>query len=221
MTPIRVIHVDDEPDFADLTAIHLERERDDFEVVTATSAMEGLEHLAESDIDCIVSDYDMPGMDGLEFLETVREDYPDLPFILFTGRGSEEIASKAITAGVNAYLNKGTGTDQYTVLANRISNAVAQYRAERELEATQARFQSLTQNTTLGVVTIGEDSTVQFANDAVFDLFGYTPEELVGKSLSTVIPDRFETAHFEAIDRYLQTGEKGLNWEWIDRKSVV
>jgi PAS domain S-box-containing protein len=216
MTPIRVIHVDDEPDFADLTAIHLERERDDFEVVTATSAMEGLEHLAESDIDCIVSDYDMPGMDGLEFLETVREDYPDLPFILFTGRGSEEIASKAITAGVNAYLNKGTGTDQYTVLANRISNAVAQYRAERELEATQARFQSLTQNTTLGVVTIGEDSTVQFANDAVFDLFGYTPEELVGKSLSTVIPDRSETAHFEVIDRYLQTGEKALNWEWIE-----
>ena len=95
MEPVRILHVDDEPDFADLTAIHLERERDDFEVVTATSATEGLERLAESDIDCIVSDYDMPGMDGLEFLEAVREECPDLPFILFTGRGSEEIASEA------------------------------------------------------------------------------------------------------------------------------
>jgi CheY-like chemotaxis protein len=84
---IRVLHVDDEPDFADLTSMFLERERDDFEMTTARSATEGIDHLAEAEraVDCVVSDYSMPGMDGLDFLEAVREEHPDLPFVLLTG----------------------------------------------------------------------------------------------------------------------------------------
>lgn len=53
----------------------------------------------------------MPGLDGLDVLERVRGEYPDLPFILFTGKGSEEIASDAISKGVTDYLQKGGGTE--------------------------------------------------------------------------------------------------------------
>ncbi|RKS76013.1 response regulator receiver domain-containing protein [Haloarcula quadrata] len=83
---ISVLHVDDEPDFAELAADMLEREDDRFTVATATSASEGLERLAADDFDCIVSDYDMPGQNGIEFLEQVRDEFPDLPFILYTER---------------------------------------------------------------------------------------------------------------------------------------
>ncbi|WP_136687889.1 PAS domain S-box protein [Halorhabdus amylolytica] len=127
---IAVLHVDDEPDLAALVADMLERD-DDITVETATDAEEGLAGLAEGRFDCVVSDYAMSGMDGIEFLEAVRADYPDLPFILYTGRGSEEVASEAITAGATDYLQKGGGTEQYDLLKNRIHNAVAQYRSER------------------------------------------------------------------------------------------
>jgi DNA-binding NtrC family response regulator len=73
----------------------------------------------------IISDYDMPGMDGLEFLRTVRETRPDLPFILFTGKGSEAVASEAIAADVTHYFQKRSGPEQYELLANRIENAVS------------------------------------------------------------------------------------------------
>jgi PAS domain S-box-containing protein len=135
-----VLHVDDDPSILDLAETFLEREGENFVVESATSAREGLDHLSEAQIgskvaiDCLVSDYDMPGMNGLEFLETVREEHPDLPFILFTDKGSEEIASEAITAGVTDYLNKGSGTDQYTLLANRIANTASQHRTKHELE---------------------------------------------------------------------------------------
>ncbi|MFB6360677.1 MAG: response regulator, partial [Halobacteriales archaeon] len=110
--PIQVLHVDDEPDFADLTADLVEREDERITVKSVLSASEGLSQLSEGNFDCVVSDYDMPEKNGIEFLETVREDFSDLPFILFTGKGSEEIASEAISAGVTDYLQKEGGTGQ-------------------------------------------------------------------------------------------------------------
>lgn len=128
---IRVLHVDDEPDLAELAATYLEREDDRFDVETATNADDGLDRIADEEFDCVVSDYDMPGRTGIEFLEAVRETHPDLPFILYTGKGSEAVAGDAIAAGVTDYLQKESGTSQYAVLANRIVNAVTQYRTSR------------------------------------------------------------------------------------------
>lgn len=101
---ISILHIDDEPSFSDLVATFLEREDDRITVQTATSPKEGLDIFANSSLDCIVSDYEMPQMDGLDVLKEVREKHPDLPFILYTGKGSEEIASEAVSAGVTDYL---------------------------------------------------------------------------------------------------------------------
>jgi PAS domain S-box-containing protein len=128
---IQVLHVDDEPALTELVAEMLKREDDRFAVETATSADEGLQRISNGPPDCVVSDHDMPGQNGIEFLETVREEYPDLPFILYTGKGSEEVASNALSAGATDYLQKGSGTDQYKLLANRIQNAVEQSRAQQ------------------------------------------------------------------------------------------
>lgn len=145
---IHLLHVDDELSVAEMTEDFLKREDDRFSVETATSAKEGLDHLGEHEVDCIISDYKMPGLDGLEFLEAVRAEYPQLPFILFTGRGNEKVASEAISARVTEYIRKGIGTDQYAVLANRIKNTVRQRRAEHETKRAKPRLQELTESTT-------------------------------------------------------------------------
>ena len=126
----RVLHVEDNSFFAKVTAGVL---GDDYgiSVDTVGSAEAALDKLGTERFDCIVSDYDIPGMDGLAFLESVRETYPEIPFILLTGGGSERIASEAISAGVTDYLQKGTGREQFAVLANRVENAIARHRAER------------------------------------------------------------------------------------------
>ncbi len=137
---IRVLHVDDEPGFADMAATFLQREDKRLEVETATDADDGLAHLTDESFDCVVSDHDMPGKNGIEFLDAVREAYPDLPFILYTGKGSEAVASKAVSASVTEYLQKESGSGQYTVLANRITNAVEQYRSKRAVERSEKRL---------------------------------------------------------------------------------
>ncbi|MFB6139397.1 MAG: response regulator [Halosimplex sp.] len=142
---IRVLHVDDDPDLRELVAAALEREDDRFSVATAADPDEALAALEES-VDCVVSDYEMPGRNGIELLEAVRADHPDLPFVLYTGKGSEEVASEAISAGVTDYLQKGTGTDQYALLANRIDNAVSAARSRRALEERNRRLETLISN---------------------------------------------------------------------------
>ena len=123
---IRILHVDDEPDFADLVKTLLKREDDRFTVETATNADEGLERIHDRPPDCVVSDYNMPGMDGIEFLRALREEHPNLPFILFTGKGSEDVAGDALRADATDYIQKQSGSEQYELLANRIENAVSQ-----------------------------------------------------------------------------------------------
>jgi PAS domain S-box-containing protein len=185
---IRILHVDDEPDFADVAATFLETEDERFTVETATSAAEGIERLTSA-IDCIVSDYDMPGQNGIAFLEQVRAEYPEVPFILYTGKGSEEVASDAISAGVTDYLQKESGTDQYTVLANRIANAVEQCRAREALEASQNRLSLFIEQSPLGVIEWSEVFEVVQMNDAAEDILGYSEPELKGRSWEAIVPE--------------------------------
>ena len=209
--PISVLHVDDDPDFGDLVKTFLSR-NDDLEVSTVTSAATALERLEEGTVDCVVSDYEMPTMDGLEFLAAVRVRDTDLPFILFTGKGSEEIASEAISAGVTDYLRKGIGTERYAILANRIRNGVSEYRANRALAEREERFRKLTETAPNAILTLDSASTIVYANPAVEDVFGYAPGEVIDEPIQMLMPEEYRDRHQEAVERYLETGERQTDW---------
>ena len=209
---IPVLLVDDDPDLREVTASFLEREADRIAVETAPGAAEGLDALAERDVECIVSDYEMPGTDGLAFLAEVRERHPDLPFILFTGRGSEEVASEAISAGVTDYLQKRGGTERYERLANRIVEAVEKRRAERDAERAIGQFRAVAEGASDAILSVDTEGVIRFANPAVESVFGYEPSELEGEPLTTLMPERHREDHREAVDRYLDTGERGVDW---------
>lgn len=178
-----------------MSAKHLERIDSDIEIVTETNASAGLELLASDSFDCVVSDYNMQEMNGIEFLREVREFDPTLPFILFTGRGSEQIASEAISAGVTDYLQKETGIDQYRVLANRITNTVEQYRAVKEVEATRAFYHRILERSWDFVIIVDENGLIDYVSPAVERVMGYEPKELIGtNALDFPHPDDKETA---------------------------
>ncbi|PSQ33307.1 hypothetical protein BRD09_01250 [Halobacteriales archaeon SW_10_68_16] len=219
---IRLLHVDDEPDFADLTATCLERHRDRFTIDTTTSPDEGLTMLAATDYDCIIADYDMPRMDGIDFLEAVRKEHPDLPFILFTGKGSEEVASEAISAGVTDYLQKRSGTDQFELLANRITNAVEQVRAEDRLQEERKRFRTLFERLSQATVEVeykDDEPIIHCVNPAFEEVFGYDADDIIGESLDTLIVPENRTDQAAQINRHVQTGGS-LNSKEVIRETA-
>lgn len=209
-TEIDVLHVDDEPELADLVAIFLEREDDRIAVHTATTPETGLKILNSTDIDCIVSDYDMPERNGIELLQDVREDYPNLPFILYTGKGSEELASRAISNGVTDYLQKCNGTEQYVLLANRIDNAVSKYQAERYANFINSRYQALFQQAEVAIGWIefvGEEPIIRDANPAFEDLFCCDEEPIIGEPMDKFVTVEEGKSVAKELNHRVRNGE--------------
>ena len=192
---IEVLHVDDDPDFVELAATFVEREDDRFTVRTATGADEAVDRLEEELVDFVVSDYEMPGQNGIEFLKTVRERSPDLPFVLFTGKGSEEIASEAISAGVSDYLQKGTGTERYELLANRILTHVEQARTQQELEEREAHLRQAQTVADLGSWKLDLTTEELYWSSEVYHIFGVPEDESVSytRFLDHVYPEDRDT----------------------------
>src|SRR5271157_646476 len=130
---ISVLYVDDEPGVLEIGKLFIEQ-GSEFSVDTAISAPEALDTLQNKKYEVILSDYAMPEMNGIAFLKALRESNNNLPFILFTGRGREEVVIEALNNGADFYIQKGGDpTAQFADLANKIRHAVTQRRYQEEL----------------------------------------------------------------------------------------
>jgi len=224
---IRVLHVDDDAEFADLTREFLEREHDRLTVATAHDARAGLDRLAETDFDCVVSDFQMPGLDGLEFFEAVREDHPEVPFVLFTGEGSESIAADAVSAGVTDYLQKRSGTEQFALLANRIVKAVERADARRAVTETQERFRTLLSVSADYVIVVDADMSIEYVTPSIERVLGYGPADVMGDDITEYMhPEDRERVATELAELVGEPGAERLvelraedadgEWRWIE-----
>ena len=137
--PFRVLYVDDEPALLQIGKLFLENSGN-FSVTTIDSALTALNLLNEEQFDAIISDYQMPGIDGIKFLIEVRNKLEKIPFILFTGKGREEVVIEALNEGADFYLQKGgEPTAQFTELSNKVLYAITSHRSEIALRESEER----------------------------------------------------------------------------------
>ncbi|ACL17555.1 PAS domain S-box protein [Methanosphaerula palustris] len=152
-TLITVLLVDDEQDLLDIGKRSLEK-TGDYSVQSATSAEEALEQIGIDPPDVVVADYMMQGADGIELLHEVRRAYPGLPFIIFTGRGTEEIVAEAYEAGADFYIQKkDMARVQFAELAEKITRALQQRRGEERMTRL-GRLNTVLQSTNHALIRI-------------------------------------------------------------------
>jgi PAS domain S-box-containing protein len=165
----------------DITKLYLER-NGEFSVEIVNSAQKAIEILREHPFDAIVSDYQMPEMDGIEFLIKVRASGNTIPFIIFTGKGREEVVIRAMNEGADFYLQKGGDAKaQFAELVHKIRQAVQQRRAERhirDLELREADILNFLPDATFAIDTHG---TVIAWNRAMEQITGINAAEILGK----------------------------------------
>jgi PAS domain S-box-containing protein len=176
-----ILYVDDEPGLLEIGKLFLEQ-GGRFSVETLTSAQEALGILRSRHFDAIISDYQMPVIDGIEFLKRVRASGNTVPFIIFTGRGREEIVIQALNEGADFYLQKGgEPVSQFTELSHKIRQAVQQRRAEasiRDHERREADIINFLPDATFAIDTQG---VVIAWNRAMEKMTGVRASETLGK----------------------------------------
>ena len=123
--PIRVLHVDDERTQRVLTATWLERIAPDITIRSVADPADVLAWIEAEPVDCVVSDLEMPGCDGLELCEVVRDAHPEIPFVLFTSHDEASVVDRAADAGATAYVRKSPDVDQFRRLAIAVADSVA------------------------------------------------------------------------------------------------
>ena len=177
---LRILHVDDDSCFLE-TSKQILPMQNNFKIDTATSVDEAFEKMEKQTYDAVVSDYEMPLKNGLDFLKELKERKAEISFILFTGKGREEVVVKALNLGADRYINKvGSPETVYCELADAIKKTVERKKSKQLLVESELKYRTVVEKSLQGVlITLVDPLRLVFANAAMARILGYSVEELL------------------------------------------
>jgi len=213
--PITVLYVNDDRSFGDLVRTKLSR-CGEIDVETATAAERAMEKLATTEFDCVVTSYALPDGTGIDLLEQIQAEHDDLPTVLFTGRGSEEVASRATRADVSDYIPIRPNQESFELLARRIETLVDAARKRAAADRMTDRFRRTLERATDAIYAVDTDWRIEYMNEKMGDRVDRDPEEVVGNVLWEEFPAVVDT---ELEDRYrtaMETGESVSFEQYVD-----
>jgi PAS domain S-box-containing protein len=192
---LHILHVDDDLCLLDVSKQILSTEND-FEVDCALSVDEAVKKMDRRTYDAVISDYEMPMKNGLQFLKELREKKNDVPFILFTGKGREEVAIQALNWGADHYINKnGPPETVYAELTHAIVSSVEKAKAKRQMFYDARLFQNVTEP----ILATDDKRIIKAWNKAAENLFGWTAKEVTERSVQEV----FDSAQIEPPEKLI------------------
>ena len=179
---IHILHVDDDATILEISKLLL-MEMGNFEIDHACCVDEAFKKLLTGKYDVVISDYEMPQKNGLHFLTELRKQNNNIPFILFTGKGREEVAIKALNLGADGYYNKqGNPETVYGELAHGIKMSVEHWKSKQQLIDRELKYQNIFNNSEVGMFRTKLDgSEILDFNEKYQSIFGLTREEMQGK----------------------------------------
>ncbi len=171
---LRALYVDDEPDILEISKRFLEQSRE-FSVATALSAPEAFRLLDQERFDIIISDYEMPEMDGIQFLVEVRTRFGSIPFIIVTGKGTEEIAINAFENGADFYLQKcGEPRIQFIDLRSKVKKAVERRQPDKQVTIINRLYSVLSAANRAGMRISDKSELLNEICRILIDIGGFT-----------------------------------------------
>ncbi len=228
--PIRILYVDDETELLNVGKLFLEKDGN-FSVDVLPSVSEALNYLNSTNYEAIISDYEMPEMNGISFLKTLRASGNTTPFIIFTGKGREEVVIEALNCGADFYIQKGGNPKaQFAELSNKVRYAVSRKRTENLLKESEERYRNVVEDQTEFICRFLPDGTHVFVNEAYCRYFGLDRNEMIGskfrlrmpaedgQKVSRQISSLTSNNPYAIIEHRIFMPDGNTRWQrWVDR----
>jgi PAS domain S-box-containing protein len=204
--PLRVLHLEDDPDYCDLVRSLLVKEGYQVENVLANNRGDFEAALTPDRFDVILADYLLPACNGLEALRLARAKCPETPFLLVSGTIGEQVAIESLKSGATDYVLKQWPDRLVPAVRRAVEEAEERKqrrRVETELVRREKHYRALTENA-LDIVTIlDSQGAFTYNSPSVKRVLGYEPKDLAGQSA-------FAFIHPEDLPRVLQVFDFGL-----------
>ncbi|MHA2495843.1 MAG: response regulator, partial [Candidatus Hodarchaeales archaeon] len=179
----RILLVDDDEKLLEVTQRYLKRAEPTLTLITSSSAQDALQVLQNDHFDVVVSDYQMPTMNGLDLLQKLRGEGNDIPFVMFTGKGREEVAMQALNLGANYYLMKGADAGStFGELTHIILQLAHHQHIEKALRETEELSNHIIESMTDGILALDQNFHYTLWNKAMEKISHVPREELIGTS---------------------------------------
>jgi PAS domain S-box-containing protein len=205
-----ILLVDDEPDI--VLALRDLLEADGHEIDVASTGVTALEIVKNRSHGVVILDVKLPDMDGLLVLEMMTKAVPGLPVIILSSYTTlDAVTGPLEEQGAFAYLHKPINRSEIRTTVRQALKAHTlakkMERAHHALMESEIRFQAVFQTATDAIVLADHTGRIMSWNKSAESMFGYTAEEMFGKPLTLIMPDRYREAHSEGMQRLQTTGE--------------
>ncbi|MFA5314250.1 MAG: PAS domain S-box protein, partial [Methanomassiliicoccales archaeon] len=212
--------VDDEPSILDVSKEFFLLDWG-ITVDTEISAEHALELIKLQDYDVIVSDYEMPKKNGIQFLKEIRSLGSNVPFILFTGKGREEVVIEALNAGADYYLQKGGDPrSQFAELKSMMEKSFNKRQMEKDLAEKEERFENIFNSANDSIYILDPDGRILEINQIGCDWLGYAQEELLGKNIMDIDSEEQAKLVPERLRQVIEGGGAQFETEWVTKGGV-
>ncbi len=223
--PLRLLIVEDTPDDVELVLIALRESglKSDHAVVQTREAFR--QALQSGEFDAVLSDYRLPGWNGLDALQDLQDSGKDIPFLLVTGTLGEEAAVECMKKGINDYILKGHISRLPIALRRAVAEKVLRdenARTQSDLRLSEARNRDLFENSVYAIFRATFDGSLVDGNPALLQMLGRSsPEELNGLNLMRDVI-RFPEQCAELLVECRERGQvRGAEMEWRRRDGGI
>jgi PAS domain S-box-containing protein len=175
--------------------------------------------LASGPWEVILADYNLPEFSAPNALKLVQQSGLDIPFIIVSGGIGEDIAVSAMKGGAHDYLMKGNLSRLVPAVERELrdaANRASQRNAERAMQESELRYRLLWETAPEAIILMDPSGTIHFTNPAVKEVFGFSAEEVVGRSVTSLQPVQLRGQYLAAVKRFLASGVKKLNWRAVE-----
>ena len=203
--------MDDNIDHLTLTRIYLESEDSSFVIDEAHDGGEALDKIRQAEYSCVLIDYVLPDVDGLELSRKVKR-LTDAPLVLYTGRGSKELEKKALEIGVDLYVEKMSELGHYHGLAVNINGLIESYEDNRVVQRELLFYRAFFQYCDTSYFVVDVEGDVLWANQNLF-----TDENVVDQNIYSILKhhvsdlDKIQHKLLENIDKTVFVDEIEYN----------